>query len=236
MDPNHVNMDTYDYKMFMAHLPLDSLDYLEETIQEYDITDYVICHETEPYSHFHFIVKMASNSDYHNFKQRVFIKKYGLSGKAKDGKPRQYGKVTQIQDIEKAISYTLKELKDHTEHSRDKYLRTNMSQDKINDYIEKCFKKNDLNKSKQVILKELDKSDIALCLPQMYHSIGEIEMMEDWSAYRYNIISNIISICIKNDFSIAKTAIQSYYLYWIKKTTHLNEYAKIKLTMDFHRF
>lgn len=108
---NNANNDKYI--AFMAHLPPKHeeepmLDYLETTLKEYDIQGYIIGEETEPYNHYHFIVQI-SEKDYHKFASRVFKKKYNLRGKAIKDHPRQYGKVKEIENVERMKAYTLKE-------------------------------------------------------------------------------------------------------------------------------
>lgn len=113
------------YIAFMAHLPLfhgedPMISYLEETLKEYDIEGYIIGEETEPYSHFHFMVQM-DEKDYHKYAARIFKKKYNLRGKAIKGHPRQYGKVKEIENVERMKAYTLKEGK----------FRTNLASEEI---------------------------------------------------------------------------------------------------------
>ena len=83
------------------------IEYLEEVLQEYDIGGYIIGEEHEPYNHFHFMVQMKAK-DYHKFSVRIFKKLYQLRGQAKSGQPRQYGKVKEINNVEKMQAYTLK--------------------------------------------------------------------------------------------------------------------------------
>ena len=94
------------YIGFMCHLPETEFDYLEETLKEYNIAGYIIAHETQPYSHYHFICEMA-DSDYHSFAQRVFKKKHGLRGRAVKGDPRQYGRLKHIENLQRLKAYTI---------------------------------------------------------------------------------------------------------------------------------
>ncbi|AXQ65312.1 MAG: hypothetical protein [Circular genetic element sp.] len=97
-----------DYIAFMCHTTHEMYDYLEDTLQEYDIGTYFIGYEPQPYEHFHFLVQMTEK-DYGRYRKRVFIDKLKLRGKAGDGIARQYGKVSKIEDLEKLKSYTVKE-------------------------------------------------------------------------------------------------------------------------------
>lgn len=122
--------------MFMAHINHEHIDYVEETLNNYDIGLYLIGMEgnNDPipgcYEHMHFLVEMEE-TDYHKFSKRVFKDKFKLRGRAVQGKPRQYGKVKHIDDIENAKTYTVK----------DGNVRTNMSQDELKKYIDKSFEK-----------------------------------------------------------------------------------------------
>ena len=149
-----------EYQMFMCHLPHGKLDELEAELHNYEIGAYMICHEEEPYSHYHFLVQMTK-SNYHNFCQNIFIKRYSLRGRALKDKPRQYGKVTKINDIEKAKSYTIKSLEkwDVNTGPNHPYLRTNLSSEEIEDIYENSFKKNDLEAQRKKLLLYLETLD-----------------------------------------------------------------------------
>lgn len=98
-------------KSFMAHLPKGLHNELLEALEEYNIIKYLIAYEEEPYSHYHFMIEFSEEPDknYHNFCKRIFIDKHKLSGRAKNGKPRQYGAVKKIENLERMLAYTLKE-------------------------------------------------------------------------------------------------------------------------------
>lgn len=129
---------------FMAHIPATDIDYVEDTLKEYDIGAYILGIETEPYHHIHFVVQMTENH-YHNFSKRVFKDKYNLRGRATKGSPRQYGRVKTINNLEKMKAYTLK----------DNNFRTNMTEDQIQKYVEMAFKKNDQLTLDENLLKDL---------------------------------------------------------------------------------
>ncbi len=127
-------------KMFMAHIPIKDMSNVVSTLLEYSsVSNYIVCGETTPYEHIHYLVEM-DDLDYKRYAKRVFIDGYKLRGQAgrkgtiHEGKPRQYGKVKEIQDIENAISYTLKEGNEQMRY-------TNMNADEIEKYIAKSFKK-----------------------------------------------------------------------------------------------
>ena len=78
----------------------------------------------------HFLVEMTPE-EYHRFSKRVFIDKFKLRGRAKKGNPRQYGKVSKIENVEKMKQYTLKE---------GDYI-SNLSPEELQDLYEKSYKK-----------------------------------------------------------------------------------------------
>lgn len=119
-----------DFKMFMAHIPHENIDYVEETLKGYDIGQYIISLETTKYEHMHFIVEMTIE-DYHRFSKRVFKDKFKLRGRAIKGEPRQYGIIKKIENIENAKAYTVK----------DGNVRTNLDQAELEKYLEQSFKK-----------------------------------------------------------------------------------------------
>lgn len=132
--PNEVKKP--EYIAFMCALHHINLDYLEDTLKEYDIGLYLIGAEVTPNSHketqgqhFHFLVQM-SDADYHKYSKRVFKDKFKLRGVAKDGNPRQYGRVKRIEDLERMAAYTIK----------DGNIRTNMSQKQLDTYKAITFK------------------------------------------------------------------------------------------------
>lgn len=121
--------------MFMAHINHEHIDYVETTLNDYGIGKYIIAMEKTDYEHMHFMVQM-SDEDYHKFSKRVFKDKFKLRGRAIKGESRQYGKIHKIEDIEKAKAYTCK----------DGNIRTNMTEDEIQKYIDASFEKEDKKK------------------------------------------------------------------------------------------
>lgn len=100
---------------FMAAIKHEHREYMLQVLKEYDIGYYIISFETSNTSHvetsgehMHFVVQMTEK-DYHTLTIRVFKNKFGLRGRAADGKPRQYGKVKEIENLQKMKAYTLKE-------------------------------------------------------------------------------------------------------------------------------
>lgn len=139
-------MTTLPWIAFMAHIEKDNFDYIEETLLEYDIGHYIIAFEHKNYDHFHFYCQM-SEIHYHRFAKRVFKDKFKLRGRAKEGLPRQYGKVKTVENHEKMLSYTLKD---------DDY-RTNMTKDQLKEAIELSKEYNEINDTIDLIQIHLEK-------------------------------------------------------------------------------
>lgn len=124
-----------EYIAFMCAVHHINFQYLEDTLKEYDIGLYLIsaettndAHKETQGQHFHFLVQMT-DKDYHSFSKRVFKDKFKLRGQAKDGKPRQYGRVKKIEDLERMGAYTIKQGN----------IRTNMTEKQLEAYKKITF-------------------------------------------------------------------------------------------------
>ena len=127
------------FKAFMAVIEHKYAHEIKEILSQYDIGKYIIAKETSKTAHtetngehFHFIVEMT-DKDYHRFSKRLFIDRFNLRGRATKDKPRQYGKVKQIDNLEKMKSYTLKE-NDYD---------SNLSDEELKILFERSYKKKD---------------------------------------------------------------------------------------------
>lgn len=123
-------MAELEYIAFMCACRHVNYDYLEQTLKEYPIGLYLIASETTTEAHketdgehFHFLVQMT-NHDYHKYAKRVFKDKLKLRGQAKDGNPRQYGRVKKIEDLTRMGAYTIKQGN----------IRTNMTEAQLEQY------------------------------------------------------------------------------------------------------
>lgn len=126
------------HQAFMAHIPHSDisgvlLELLKEIKKD---SKYLLALESQPYQHIHFLCEMSDDT-YSKFAKRIFIDKYKLRGRALSGKPRQYGKLTKIKNLERLQIYMLKGLK---ETSINKYV-SNMDQEYLAKLHEKSFQK-----------------------------------------------------------------------------------------------
>lgn len=105
-----------DWIMCMFAIKHSEEGYLREQIMAHKKPEghYMVSKETAVGSHkatdgehFHVLVQMSDDA-YHNMSTNI-KRKYKLCGKAKDGEPRQYGKMNKIKCIMDAISYTGKD-------------------------------------------------------------------------------------------------------------------------------
>lgn len=141
-----------EYIAFMAAIKHEHFEYVMDTLKEYDIGAYLVSKEVAPYvheetggQHMHFLVQMG-DKDYHKFAKRVFVDKFKLRGKASKDKPRQYGRVKKIENLEKMAAYTLK----------DGNIETNMSEIDLQRYKNISIEATDEMKFEDKIYKHLD--------------------------------------------------------------------------------
>ena len=119
---------------FMAHLPKEEFDHLERELEECNLQRFIISHEvsSKGTSHFHFLCQTQEDDlkFYDNYRKRNFIDKYKLRGQPKKDLPRQYGKVRDINELDKMASYTVKD---------EDFRVMNISQEEIDDMIDNAF-------------------------------------------------------------------------------------------------
>lgn len=148
--------NTLQYHSFFAAIKHTEADHLFNILMEYNIGTYIIAreiangaHEETQGEHFHFVVEM-STTDYHKYAKRIFKDKYKLRGQASKGKPRQYGKVKQIENIEKMKAYVMKD---------DNYT-TNMKVEEIKKLTEIAFKKDEVRSKREELIEQLTNRNI----------------------------------------------------------------------------
>ena len=123
---------------FMAVLPHSLSQEIVEKLTSYPSTEgYIIAMETAQGSHsetngehFHFVVQMSPD-DYNKLCNTFFKNKHKLRGRALKDKPRQYGRVKNIQDLDKMMAYTCK----------DANIISNLTDEQLDKYINMSFKK-----------------------------------------------------------------------------------------------
>ena len=65
-------------------------------------------HEETQGQHYHFCVNPMTDQQYDKFRKTILVNKMKLSGQAKNGRPRQYGKIKNIRSETQLMNYTVK--------------------------------------------------------------------------------------------------------------------------------
>ncbi len=99
-----------DWIACMAHIKHDQIEYIKKYIDN-RFTEYIIAMEvgSKVGEHMHFLLKPQDEDSYHKLAQNVFKQKYKLRGRAQKGLCRQYGKVKEIENIQRMMAYTVKD-------------------------------------------------------------------------------------------------------------------------------
>ena len=202
---------------FMCHIQKEHFKYLESTLQEYNIGQYLIGYESTPYEHYHFLVQMSSD-DYHLFAERVFRKKFKLRGRASNNQPRQYGKLKKIEDFNKLASYTIK----------DGDFKSNMPETDVQKYFEQSFKKEEKKKLMVQCAEAIELTDT-----QHYawtNSNAHFQHESEYIKYNLKYIKLLIInyLRITSDINMCRSNIMSYTQYYLKTTQNLEETQKDK--------
>lgn len=183
---------------FMAHLDRGYFDDIQQILDDYNPQRYIIAYENEPYEHFHFLVQIEDPATFYTrFRKRVFIDKYGLRGQAKKDLPRQYGKVKDIEDLNKMASYTCK---------NEDFRVYNIEQQEIDEILDNSFNKSDkikLLKDKMIAHVENALTKGGFVLYAEHQSIAEI----------------IIQFCFENNIEVRRSLIDTYYYYFRQYTS-----------------
>ena len=82
--------------------------------------------------HYHFCVKGMSDKQYDSFRKTILVNKLHLRGQARQGNPRQYGRIKNIRDETKLLIYTTKDKNIYSE---------NIDLKTIQEYIQKSYPK-----------------------------------------------------------------------------------------------
>lgn len=195
---------------FMCHAQKEHFNYLESTLQEYNIGQYLIGYEASPYDHYHFLVQMSSD-DYHLFAERVFRKKFKLRGRASNNQPRQYGKLKKIEDFQKLASYTIK----------DGDFKSNMPESDVQKYFEQSFKKQEKKKIYQELFENIENSYEPQYIAEYNPQLKEINK---------NIILLIINyLRTTTDINMCRSNVLSYTQFFLKNTSHYSSQQKDEL-------
>lgn len=193
----------------MFHISVTEFDFIEECLKSYDIGGYMIGHELVPYEHYH-ILFQGTNKIYSAFSKRLVVR-YKLRGRAKLDKPRQYGKISQIKDIEKLKSYTIK----------DGNYRSNLTQEELDSYFEKSYQKKDHHEIMDNIVIDLD---------QFYQEIFN----NNQGKFFADVIKELlIRHCLKNELKISRPFINNTVTRYLSLTKKLSQDDKVKYIFNY---
>lgn len=214
-----------NYIAFFSAIKHEHYDYLETTLKEYDIGGYIIgaevsqgTHKETNGEHFHFLVEMT-DTDYHKFSKRVFKDKYKLTGRATSGHPRQYGKVSKIEKLERMKAYTVK----------DGNFRTNLKDDEVKKITEISFKKEEKQTSREEIIADLNKVELKEWFQEDYGINDYLNTREACSNY-YMLSVAVIQSCIENDKPIpAPSVIKRIIIDWALQSGSISRMDKPRL-------
>lgn len=126
----------------MAAIRFEHLQTIQKTLETYidASAGYVIACETASRTHqdtsgqhMHFAVEME-DKQYDAFRKTVLVKQYNLRGQAKNGQPRQYGRIKDIRSETKFLAYTVKDKN---------IVYKNISLDVIQKALDDSYKKED---------------------------------------------------------------------------------------------
>ena len=196
-------------------LELEEYDYLENTLISY-IQDgkYCIAHESEPKSHFHFIFE-GTETIYTNFSKKI-IEKYDLRRKGRGGLIK-YGKVKEIRNLERMLTYTLK----------DGNYRSNMDKETLQVYFEKSFKKSLKDKTLNLVVEKLDEKIIHLGPNNLLHSHN------DFMEFRLNCSHFIVDLFVDDELKYNRSDPENYTFKYIQFSNILDKDTKKKLLKSY---
>ena len=153
-----------EYLAFFFAIKHEHYPYIRNTIDKYEIGKFLIAMETDTKvhletegQHFHFLVQMTRDN-YAKF-SKVLRDKFKLRGRSKDGKPRQYGILKEIKDLDRIAAYTIK----------DGNYYTNMDDDDLDKWYKISFKKDLKQKHYDKLMAYIDEYPIKLLDSVKWH-------------------------------------------------------------------
>lgn len=211
-----------EYIACFFDLELTEFDFLESTLTKYDIGNYTIAHEAEPKSHFHLLFE-GTPSVYTNF-SKVIIEKYKLRRKGRGGVIK-YGKVKNIRNLERMLTYTLK----------DGNFRSNMDKNQLSNYFKQSFKKVLKNEIIDNIVQHIDilLSDDEDLMESFFS--GTTSWFGNISAFKLDILRpNIIDYLVENDIKHNFNQMENYLYQYLCRNTFFNKTEKKKMIEAYY--
>lgn len=177
---------------------LEHFDYMEATLKEYAIGDWVIAHEMSSKSHYH-ILFWGSERIYRNLSKKL-KEKFNLNA---NGKKHEYRKEPEIRSKEQYNIYILK----------DGNYRSNMSREKLEELYNKSYQKRDDNPLNKEIAEQLIEENISkeLNIPR-----DSYKYCDDKYTHKYQSKILIINKLLKNKAIINKCRVNKIYQLYIE--------------------
>lgn len=220
-----------DKKYIIHHIDeeISALEKLQSIYDEpnRDIEKYFIAYESEPRPHFHLLTYstektynalMATIKRTFNLveKQKILRQTHGKGGRC------LYTRVKDpTKSYEKFITYIQKE-----ETGLFKY--KGFSKELVEELGKKSFKKNEPKKNLDILLEHLEKEwKRPIEITKKHSEFAQIQADTLFEIYYYINKSEI-------NLSLSRTAINNYYLTYLRKTEHYNMEKKVYLQMYFN--
>ncbi len=210
-------MSSLPWKAWFAAIAHEHEQEVSTLLNEYNIGGYIIGLETTEDSHketngehMHFVAQI-SNQDYHNLSERL-KRKYKLRGKALKDKPRQFGCVTKIENLEKLKAYTLKDGK----------FKSNLTEKELKQLIDISYRKESVHTLWDKLVAHLDKVH---CAP------SDIYVNNKYSCYINDLRRSVIEFHVQNytQKGLSRSAVESAARKYIMYHSKIDEPTKVEL-------
>lgn len=210
-----------EYFAGVFHIPISEFDTIERILLDgYDVGTYLIGHEHDPFSHFHFVAQLPNKKQWTAFQKKI-VTKYDLRGKATAGKPRQYGSIKNIRDIDKLKAYTVKQ----------NNVRTNMTDKDYCRYLEMSFTSANNRAFFDALIEELESIADLTVLKHTVTTFGNETTYHVENDIFPKIYKEILRYCITKDYKVSPSQVKSWGYSYIQKTKHLNLETKMSYLM-----
>lgn len=216
-------------------IKLDQADWIITQIESYNPLRYIVVFEHPPggYPHYHYLIWISDNQ-YNALIKKIRLK-YNLIGQTKKNQRKQYGRIKNIEDIDKLISYMLKDQEPKKIHSFDAptLWYNNITEEDIIKYKQQSFKKNEATETCYKCIKYVKEN-----VEQKRYSNYKV-VTKEWSStvghyvdefsYEKQAKLLMIEFHIKNKLRINKTTLNNYYIEYLK-TMHYDELKDLEST------
>lgn len=208
-------------------IPYKDADYILEQINNYDPLRYLIVFEhplgPKGYPHYHYLV-WWTDKNYNAFIKKV-REKYNLRGKAQKNLRKQYGRLKNIEDLEKLQTYMMKDqMTDLNDEKYAKYWRYNITDEDIEKFKKASFKKDNQTetcyKCIEYVKKNLNMIDEYQSVKIVKHLGDGMITYEDSIDYEQQVKLLMIQFHVEKDLRINKTTINNYYIEYIRSEFH----------------